>query len=67
MGNTMNTGIVKIYYKDKKFGFITSDCASCDVFVCYHDIAGPLMAGERVQFDFEYDQRGPHATNVIML
>jgi len=68
----MAIGTVKWFNDQKGFGFITpEDGGSKDVFVHFSSIAGngfkTLAEGARVEFDVEQGQKGPQATNVVVL
>ena len=64
----MNTGTVKWFNDAKGFGFITPESGEKDVFVHFSAIqAGgfkSLAEGQRVSFDIDQGEKGPHATNV---
>ena len=64
------TGKVKMYNKEKGFGFITTDEGK-DVFFHYSAIQfdgyKTAEAGEAVEFDVEEAERGPRAINIKKL
>jgi CspA family cold shock protein len=65
------TGTVTSYKTGRGFGFITREDGEKDVFVHHSalqdDSSGPLMKGDRVEFDVVQGQRGPAAENVVKL
>ena len=67
----MAVGTVKWFNDQKGFGFITPEEGSKDVFVHFSSISGggfkTLAEGARVEFDVEEGQKGPQATNVVVL
>lgn len=68
----MAIGTVKWFNDQKGYGFIApEDGASKDVFVHFSSIAGggfkTLVEGARVEFEVEEGQKGPQATNVVVL
>jgi CspA family cold shock protein len=68
----MATGTVKWFNDSKGYGFIApEDGASKDVFVHFSAIAGSgfktLVDGAKVEFDVEQGDKGPQATNVVVL
>lgn len=64
------TGKVKMFNKEKGFGFITTDEGK-DVFFHYSAIQvdgyKTAEAEERVEFDVEETERGPRAINIKKL
>lgn len=64
------TGKVKMFNKEKGFGFITTDEGK-DVFFHYSAIQvdgyKTAEAEERVEFDVEESERGPRAINIKKL
>ena len=52
-------GILKVYYPNAKFGFVTVDGGYCDIF--HHLSDNPIIAevdiGEQVTFDLVWDRR----------
>ena len=64
------TGKVKMFNKEKGFGFITTDEGK-DVFFHYSAILvdgfKTAEAGEAVEFDVEESERGPRAINIKKL
>jgi CspA family cold shock protein len=67
----MKIGTVKWFNSDKGFGFIEVE-GEKDVFVHFTAIQGVsgrknLEEGQKVQFDVEEGQRGPQASNVVVL
>jgi CspA family cold shock protein len=61
-------GVVKMFNKEKGFGFIKPDQGGKDVFVHYSAIEGEgfreLVEGDKVEFTVETEARGPKAANV---
>jgi len=70
MSNSVN-GVVKWFNEDKGFGFITQDDGGKDVFVHFRSIASEgfktLAEGQAVSFNVEQGQKGPQATNVVVI
>lgn len=63
-----NTGIVKFYNQEKRFGFITPDEGSKDVFVHLNGVkSGNLVEGAKVQFETESTPKGLSAINVEVI
>jgi cold shock protein len=64
------TGRVKWFDEKKGFGFIEREDGN-DVFVHFRAITGSgyktLAEGQEVQFEVEQGQKGPQATNVVVL
>ena len=64
------TGKVKMFNKEKGFGFITTD-NGVDVFFHYSAIKvegiKTAEAGETVEFDVEETERGPRAVNIVKM
>jgi len=65
----MQTGIVKMWDKQKGFGFITSDDDDDDLFVNINDLhpnlkQDGLREGQAVKFDTRSDMKGDKAVNV---
>jgi cold shock protein len=68
----MATGTVKWFNDSKGYGFIApEDGSSKDVFVHFSSIAGSgfktLVDGAKVEYDVEQGEKGPQATNVVVL
>ena len=63
-----STGVVKIYFAQKGFGFITPDDGGAEVFVHQSNVKKDgfrsLMDGEKVEFDVEMKQEKAAAINV---
>lgn len=64
-------GTVKWFNATKGFGFITPANGGKDLFVHYSGIVGEnyrtLEEGDRVEFNVQDSQRGPAATDVVVL
>ena len=64
------TGKVKWFDEKKGFGFIERQDGN-DVFVHFRAISGDgyktLAEGQEVQFEVEQGEKGPQATNVVLL
>lgn len=66
----MQTGIVKKFFEEKGFGFITPSNGGKDVFVHHSGIVKngvrrvSLTAGQEVTFDVIQGNKGPNAVNV---
>jgi CspA family cold shock protein len=64
-------GIVKRFFQDRGYGFITPAEGGKDLFVHVSGIQGSgllgLEEGQRVSFEVEQDPRGPKATRVVPL
>ena len=65
-----STGTVKWFDETKGYGFIAQDDGSKDVFVHFRAIASgekSLADGQKVKFTVEQGQKGPQASNVVVL
>ena len=64
------SGTVKWFNGGKGFGFIEQENGG-DVFVHYSGIRGDgfrnLEEGQKVEFTVEQDQKGPRATDVVVI
>jgi CspA family cold shock protein len=64
----MITGTVKFFNTTKGFGFIAPEDGSKDVFVHISAVErsgmGPLVEGQKVNFEVQADPRGPKAVNI---
>ena len=64
------SGTIKWFNGAKGFGFIEQENGE-DVFVHYSGIRGEgfrnLEEGQKVEFTVEQDQKGPRATDVVVL
>ena len=64
----MITGTVKFFNTTKGFGFIAPEDGSKDVFVHISAVErsgmGPLVEGQKVNFEVQADPRGPKAVNL---
>ena len=68
----MSKGIVKWFNADKGFGFITPEGGDKDLFVHFSEIKSgggyaTLNEGQAVEFEVGQGQKGPCATNVVLL
>ncbi len=67
----MATGTVKWFSDEKRFGFITPDDQSKDLFVHHSAIVGDghrsLAEGTKVSYDAESGDKGPRAANVQVI
>jgi len=65
---SMNTGIVKFYNEEKRFGFITPSEGGKDIFVHSNGVKnGQLIEGAKVQFETESTPKGLSAINVEVI
>ena len=66
----MNNGTVKWFNSEKGYGFITAESGE-DVFVHFTGIVADgfktLEEGQSVTFDVTEGNRGPQATNVVVV
>lgn len=64
----MITGTVKFFNTTKGYGFIAPEDGSKDVFVHISAVErsgmGPLVEGQKVNFEVQADPRGPKAVNL---
>ncbi|RMH65761.1 MAG: cold shock domain-containing protein [Calditrichaeota bacterium] len=65
----MKSGTVKIYNRDKGFGFIVEEDSGDEYFVNAADLhpkmqGRPLREGQKVKFDIRSDMKGDKAVNV---
>ncbi len=71
MESNRQKGTVKWFNEKKGFGFITPEDGSRDVFVHFSDINATgfrtLHEGDVVEFSVVEGERGPKATNVVVL
>ncbi len=65
------TGSVKWFNENKGFGFITKDSDGKDIFVHFRSISSDgfktLLEGQKVSFEVEPGEKGPQATNVVLI
>lgn len=61
-------GTIKTLISDKKFGFITPEDGTKDIFFHATSLSGveftQLAVGDKVNFDVEESEKGPRAVNV---
>jgi len=64
-------GTVKWFNEDKGYGFITPEQPGKDVFVHFSGISGRgrrnLEEGQTVEYEVTQGQKGPQATNVVVI
>lgn len=64
----MQKGTVKFFNTGKGFGFIAPDNGDKDVFVHANDLNGAyLNEGSKVEFEIVSGQKGPQASNVVVI
>lgn len=63
-------GTIKTIIADKKFGFITPEDGSKDIFFHATSLSGidfsQLKVGDAISFEVEESDRGPRAANVTL-
>lgn len=71
MSASRSTGTVKWFSRVKGYGFIAPDGGDKDVFVHYSAIKGEgyrnLEEGQRVDFQLEETDKGPQASDVVVM
>lgn len=64
-------GTIKTIIADKKFGFITPEDGSKDIFFHATSLSGvdfsQVKVGDAISFEVEDSDRGPRATNVTLV
>ena len=61
----METGTVKFFNPNKRFGFLKSDITNEDYFVHVSGLSDTtISAGDKVSFDIIDTPRGKHAINI---
>jgi CspA family cold shock protein len=63
----MNKGTVKFFNDEKRFGFITPEDGSKDVFVHKNGTKNRIVEGDQVEYELEDGPKGPSAVNVSVL
>lgn len=63
----MNKGTVKFFNDEKRFGFITPEDGSKDVFVHKNGTKTRIGEGDQVEYELEDGPKGPSAVNVSVL
>ena len=58
------TGTVKFYNPEKRFGFIKHDDSSKETFVHSSGLLDQVKEGDKVEFDVQEGQKGMTAVNV---
>lgn len=65
----MEVGVVKWFNNAKGFGFISAEGSDADIFAHYSVIEmegyRSLKAGQKVNFEAVYGDKGSHATKII--
>ena len=65
------TGTVKWFNESKGFGFIAPDGGGKDLFAHFKEIQGTgfktLLENQRVEFDVTQGQKGPQASNILVV
>lgn len=59
-----NTGTVKFFNDEKKYGFISQDSTGKDFFVHANNVKQQIKSNDKVEFDIEQGKKGPEAVNV---
>jgi len=68
----LTKGIVKFFYSNKGYGFITSE-DDLDIFIHFTDIIDEenyyksLSKGDKVEFDIIQEEKGPKAINIRII
>ncbi|MEY2925435.1 MAG: hypothetical protein RLZZ337_1985 [Bacteroidota bacterium] len=63
----MNKGTVKFFNDEKRFGFITPEDGSKDVFVHKNGTKNRITEGDQVEYELEDGPKGPSAVNVTVI
>ncbi len=59
-----NTGTVKFFNEEKRYGFISESGTGKDFFVHANNIKQPIKSNDKVEFDIQQGNKGPEAVNV---
>lgn len=60
----MQTGIVKFFNENKRFGFIKEDGSGKEIFVHASGLIDTVQENDRVSFEVAQGKRGENAVNV---
>ena len=60
----MNTGTVKFYNTEKKFGFITDDKTGKEIFVHVSGLVDEIQTNDKVRFETTDGKKGLNAIEV---
>lgn len=63
----MNNGTVKFFNEEKRFGFITPEDGSKDVFVHKNSLTDRIAEGDKVTYEVEESPKGLNAINVSLV
>ncbi len=67
----MENGVVKWFNNAKGFGFLNAEGSDVDIFAHYSVIEmegyRSLKAGQKVQFEAVYGEKGSHATRIVLV
>ena len=60
----MKTGTVKFFNEEKRYGFITPDDGSKDIFMHKSGLKDTVYENDKVEYEEEQGDKGINATNV---
>ena len=60
----MKTGTVKFFNEEKRYGFITPDDGSKDIFMHKSGLRDTVYENDKVEYEEEQGDKGINATNV---